>query len=114
MSTGIVRKIDDLGRVVIPAEMRRSLGVSEGDELEILLEGDYIAIRPRFPMVIREFTVAETTRMNISGAHVALTPGDYVVQPIVRKRCDSPLRIGRRRSSADPPASERRRRRWPP
>jgi transcriptional pleiotropic regulator of transition state genes len=37
MSTGIVRKIDDLGRVVIPAEMRHVLGVQEGDQLEISL-----------------------------------------------------------------------------
>ncbi len=86
MSTGIVRKIDDLGRVVIPAEMRRTLGVSEGDELEILLEGDHIAIRPRFPTVIREFSIKEGTRLNIAGAPLELTPGDYVVSRILRKR----------------------------
>lgn len=86
MSTGIVRKIDDLGRIVIPAEMRRTLGVSEGDELEILLEGDHIAIRPRFPTLIREFSIREDTRMHISGEAVDLSPGDYVVQRIIRKR----------------------------
>lgn len=86
MSTGIVRKIDDLGRVVIPAEMRRSLGVNEGDELEILLEGDHIAIRPRFPTVIREFSLAEGTRLNIPGTPLELSPGDYVVSRIVRRR----------------------------
>lgn len=86
MSTGIVRKIDDLGRVVIPAEMRRSLGVAEGDELEISLEGDHVAIRPRFPTVIREFSVAEGTRLTISGVPLELAPGDYVVSRIGRKR----------------------------
>jgi AbrB family looped-hinge helix DNA binding protein len=86
MSTGIVRKIDDLGRVVIPAEMRRSLGVSEGDDLEILLEGDHIAIRPRFPTVIREFSVAENTRLSIQGVALELAPGDYLVSRILRKR----------------------------
>ena len=86
MSTGIVRKIDDLGRVVIPAEMRRSLGVAEGDDLEILLEGDHIAIRPRFPTVIREFTVGESMRLNIQGVALELTPGDYLVSRIGRKR----------------------------
>ena len=79
MSTGIVRKIDDLGRVVIPAEMRRTLGVSEGDELEILLEGDHIAIRPRFPTVVHTFSIKEGTRMNISGVPLELVAGDYVV-----------------------------------
>ena len=86
MSTGIVRKIDDLGRVVIPAEMRRILGISEGDELEIMLEGDHIAIRPRFPTVIREFAIKESARLNIPGSPLELTPGEYVVSRIVRKR----------------------------
>ena len=35
MSNGIVRRIDDLGRVVIPKEIRRNLGIKEGDPLEI-------------------------------------------------------------------------------
>lgn len=39
-STGIVRRIDDLGRVVIPREIRRSLHIHEGDPLEIYLDGD--------------------------------------------------------------------------
>ena len=37
-ATGIVRRIDDLGRVVIPREIRRSLKIREGDPLEILIE----------------------------------------------------------------------------
>ena len=38
-STGIVRRIDDLGRVVIPKEIRRTLRIKEGDALEIFLDG---------------------------------------------------------------------------
>ncbi len=37
--TGIRRKVDDLGRVVIPASMRRSLGIGVGDEVEISVAG---------------------------------------------------------------------------
>lgn len=37
-STGIVRRIDDLGRVVIPKEIRRSLRIHEGDALEIFID----------------------------------------------------------------------------
>ena len=37
-ATGIVRRIDDLGRVVVPKEIRRNLGIREGDPLEIFLD----------------------------------------------------------------------------
>ena len=37
-ATGIVRRIDDLGRVVIPKEIRRSLNIEEGDPLEIYMD----------------------------------------------------------------------------
>ena len=39
-SIGIVRKIDELGRVVIPKETREQLGIAEKDSLEIFIEGD--------------------------------------------------------------------------
>ena len=39
-ATGIVRRIDDLGRVVIPKEIRRTLRIREGDPLEIFTSND--------------------------------------------------------------------------
>ena len=42
---GIVRRVDDLGRVVIPKEIRRNLGIHEGDPLEIFLHEDCICFR---------------------------------------------------------------------
>lgn len=39
-STGIVRRIDDLGRVVIPKELRRTVGIKEGDPMEIFVGRD--------------------------------------------------------------------------
>ena len=46
--TGIVRHIDDLGRVVIPSEIRRRLGLGERDPIEISVRGDSIVLaRPR-------------------------------------------------------------------
>ena len=41
----MVRKIDDLGRIVVPAEMRRLFNINEGDPLTISVEGDAIFIR---------------------------------------------------------------------
>ena len=38
-ATGIIRRVDDLGRVVIPKEIRRTLGIREGEPLEIFTEG---------------------------------------------------------------------------
>lgn len=43
---GIVRRVDDLGRIVIPKEMRKELGVSDGDPMEMLLIDDGVLIRP--------------------------------------------------------------------
>ena len=45
MSTGIVRRIDELGRIVIPKEIRKSFRIKNGDNLEILVEGDNITLR---------------------------------------------------------------------
>jgi transcriptional pleiotropic regulator of transition state genes len=45
MDTGIVRKVDELGRLVIPAETRRLFNISEGDELSIWVEGSNIMLR---------------------------------------------------------------------
>lgn len=41
---GVRRKVDDLGRVVIPAGMRRALGISEGDEVEFSVHDDRLVI----------------------------------------------------------------------
>ncbi|MDH3307027.1 MAG: AbrB/MazE/SpoVT family DNA-binding domain-containing protein [Acidimicrobiia bacterium] len=45
MDTGMVRKIDDLGRIVVPAETRRLFNIQEGDQLTISVEGDAIVVR---------------------------------------------------------------------
>ncbi len=48
-STGIVRKVDELGRVVIPIELRRNLGISEKDALEIYVDDDKIVLKKYKP-----------------------------------------------------------------
>lgn len=51
-STGIVRKMDDLGRVVLPIELRRTLEISERDSLEIFIEDNMIILKKYQPACI--------------------------------------------------------------
>lgn len=46
-STGVVRKIDELGRIVLPSELRKVFGIREGDELEISVDGETIMLQKR-------------------------------------------------------------------
>ncbi len=48
-STGIVRKVDELGRVVFPIELRRTLGIAEKDALEIYVDDDKIILKKYKP-----------------------------------------------------------------
>lgn len=48
-TTGIVRKTDGLGRVVLPAELRRTLGIEKTDSLEIFTDEDSIVLRKHRP-----------------------------------------------------------------
>lgn len=51
-STGIVRKVDEQGRVVLPIELRRTLDLGERDELEIYMEDDKVVLRKYEPACI--------------------------------------------------------------
>jgi len=71
MQTGIIRRIDELGRIVIPKEIRRTLRLHEGDEMEITVDDGCLMLR-KFSEIenmrhvakevvrsLREFTAAE-------------------------------------------------------
>lgn len=51
-STGIVRKVDELGRIVLPIELRRTLDIAEKDSLEIYVDDDSIILRKYQPACI--------------------------------------------------------------
>ena len=51
-STGIVRKVDELGRIVLPIELRRTLDIAERDELEIYLDDDKVVLKKYEPSCI--------------------------------------------------------------
>jgi len=48
-STGVVRKVDELGRIVIPIELRRTLDIDMKDPMEIFTEGDQIILKKYEP-----------------------------------------------------------------
>ena len=48
-STGIVRKLDELGRIVLPIEMRRTFNLAEKDAVEIYVDGDSIILKKHQP-----------------------------------------------------------------
>jgi transcriptional pleiotropic regulator of transition state genes len=51
-STGIVRKVDELGRIVLPIELRRTLDISEKDCLEIYMDGPSIVLKKYQPTCV--------------------------------------------------------------
>ncbi len=81
-ATGIVRRIDDLGRVVIPKEIRRVLRIREGDPLEIFTERDGEVIFKKYSPIgeLGEFAAdyAETLSKT-SGSAAIITDKDNVI-----------------------------------
>lgn len=51
-STGIVRRVDELGRIVLPIEMRRTLDIAERDSLEIYVDGSSVILKKYAPSCI--------------------------------------------------------------
>ena len=51
-ATGIVRKVDELGRIVVPIELRRSLGIGDRDAVEMFMEENSIIIRKHRPACV--------------------------------------------------------------
>ena len=74
-ATGIVRRIDDLGRIVIPKEIRRTLRIHEGDPLEIYTDSDGMVIFKKYSPIgeLSEFAHQYADTLNkskIGRAHV--------------------------------------------
>jgi transcriptional pleiotropic regulator of transition state genes len=64
-STGVVRKIDELGRIVLPSELRRVFGIREGEELEISVDGERVILQKRSDLCL--FCGAETPGLEYKG-----------------------------------------------
>ncbi|MEY9980364.1 AbrB/MazE/SpoVT family DNA-binding domain-containing protein [Lysinibacillus sp. RC79] len=62
-STGMIRKVDNLGRVVIPKELRNTLGIDKLDPLEIFTDGDKIVIQKYQPNAEKEEVTVELEKL---------------------------------------------------
>ncbi|GAB6932055.1 stage V sporulation protein T [Calditerricola satsumensis] len=73
-ATGIVRRIDDLGRVVIPKEIRRTLRIREGDPLEIFVDRDGEVILKKYSPIgeLGDFAKEYAESLYDSVKHIAL------------------------------------------
>ena len=81
-ATGIVRRIDDLGRVVIPKEIRRTMRIREGDPLEIFTEGGGEVIFKKYSPIgeLSEFAAdCADVLYRTAGAPVVVTDRDHVI-----------------------------------
>lgn len=67
-STGIVRKVDELGRIVLPIELRRTLDIAVRDEIEIYLDDDKVILKKYEPSCI--FCTASRNLVNYRGRNV--------------------------------------------
>ena len=81
-ATGIVRRIDDLGRIVIPKEIRRTLRIREGDPLEIFTNRDGEILLKKYSPIgeLSEFAASFAESLaQITGHLVCVTDRDYVI-----------------------------------
>jgi AbrB family transcriptional regulator (stage V sporulation protein T) len=81
-ATGIVRRIDDLGRVVIPKEIRRTLKIREGDPLEIFVDRDGEVILKKYSPIgeLADFAQEYADSLNESTGHIAcISDKDIIV-----------------------------------
>ncbi|MDE5416010.1 AbrB/MazE/SpoVT family DNA-binding domain-containing protein [Alkalihalobacterium chitinilyticum] len=74
-STGIVRKVDELGRVVIPIELRRTLDIAEKDALEIYVDNDRIILKKYKPNMTCQITG------EVSDDNLSIADGKIILSP---------------------------------
>ncbi|PFY29441.1 AbrB family transcriptional regulator [Bacillus toyonensis] len=74
-ATGVTRKVDELGRVVIPKELRNTLGIKEKSPLEIFVEGEDIVLQKYQPDGVCALTG------EVSNRNIALANGKITLSP---------------------------------
>lgn len=80
-ATGVVRRIDDLGRIVIPKEIRRNLRIRDGESLEIFVDGNNIVLK-KFSIMRNVDEYASNLALSLYSLvkkSVVITDGDSVI-----------------------------------
>ncbi|MDQ0482684.1 AbrB/MazE/SpoVT family DNA-binding domain-containing protein [Guptibacillus hwajinpoensis] len=85
-STGILRRVDQLGRIVIPIELRRVLGIETTDALEIFVENDAVILKKYTPRMTCQVTG------DVSSRNISLAGGNIVLSPEAAKEVLEQLR----------------------
>lgn len=80
-STGITRRIDDLGRIVIPKEIRKNLKIKENEVLEIFINNDEIILKKFSPFNDSEKVLSDYIKVinDMTGNNVIITDRDKVI-----------------------------------
>ncbi len=80
-ATGIVRRIDDLGRIVLPKEIRKTLRILEGDPLEIFVEQNQILLKKYLPInTISDVIIGISKSLHaVTGYSVVILDSEQVV-----------------------------------
>lgn len=92
-STGVVRKIDELGRIVLPSELRRVFGIREGDELAISVDGEKVILEKRQDVCV--FCSAEKPTIDFHGRSVCETcAGDLGKQGRIEVKLPDDVSVG--------------------
>ncbi len=95
-STGVIRRIDELGRIVIPKEIRKSLKIKDGDTLEIFIEGQSIILK-KFSLMSDMVSIANklvSVANNLIHKKIIITNKEKIIacnKDIEKKYLDKPL-----------------------
>ncbi|MCU5359647.1 AbrB/MazE/SpoVT family DNA-binding domain-containing protein [Bacillus pacificus] len=84
-NTGVARKVDELGRVVIPIELRRTLGIAEGTALEFHVEGENIVLRKQEKSCLVTGKVSESNMEFLDGRMFLSREGSTELLDILEK-----------------------------
>ena len=88
-ATGIVRRIDDLGRIVLPKEIRKNLKIKEGDMLEIYVQDNGCIMLEKYEPMDNLVKIADQyveVIANVTGLNVCITTDSYVISAMGKSK----------------------------